>query len=160
MTSVAHFVVPPVVKVVRVRCTQPLAFARFTRDIHLWWPLHSHSLFKGDAAHVAFEPRVGGRLVERNAGGDQRLWGSVTVWEPPSRVAFTWHVGRSPAQGQTVEVEFTPLGCETEVRLTHSGWAALGSNAVAMRNEYDGGWDLVFVRGFCQHANLQRGQDA
>jgi uncharacterized protein YndB with AHSA1/START domain len=148
MSSVVGFNVPPVVKVVRVACDRRDAFERFTRDIDRWWPLRTHSMFKEHAASVALEPRVGGRLVERNAAGDEQQWGSVTAWQPPERVAFTWHVGRGPENAQTIEVTFSPCAEGTEVRLVHSGWEALTERGAAMRDEYNRGWELVFVQCF------------
>ena len=153
MSTVTPFSVPPVVKVVHVRCTPAEAFDRFTRDIHRWWPLRSHSLFGAEATHVGFEPHAGGRLVERNARGEEQQWGSVTVWEPPARLAFTWHVGRTAAHAQLVELTFTPSGDGTEVRLVHRGWEALAERGAAMRDEYDRGWNVVFVQRYGRYAD-------
>lgn len=158
MSTVAAFTVPPVVKVVRVACTPTEAFERFTRDIHRWWPLRTHSMFKDQATHVAFDPRPGGRLIERNAAGEEQQWGSVAVWEPPARVAFTWHVGRSADRAQRVELTFAPCAEGTEVRLVHRGWEALAERGAAMRDEYDRGWNLVFLERYAQYASEEKTQ--
>lgn len=152
MSTVVPFAVPPVVKVVHVACTPAQAFERFTSEIHRWWPTHSHALKPDDVVTVVFEPRVGGRIFERWRGGEEGLWGMVTAWEPGARVAFTWHVGRAPETAQHVEVSFAPQGAGTEVRLVHSGWEALGDQAEALRNNYEGGWELVFVQCYARHA--------
>ena len=157
MSNVVAFEIPPVVKVVRVPCAPAHAFERFTRDIHRWWPLRTHSLSKEDAASVAFEPHVGGRLFERSASGEEQAWGRVTEWEPPRRLAFSWHVGRTPDSAQHVELTFDPCSDGTEVRLVHSGWEALAERAMTMRNEYDRGWNLVFVE---RYADFARGEEA
>jgi uncharacterized protein YndB with AHSA1/START domain len=156
MSSIVSFAVPAVVKVVRVRCTPAQAFARFTRDIDRWWPLSTHSLFKDDATSVAFEPVVGGRLFERNASGDEHVWGRVTAWDPPHGLAFSWHVGRSPETAQRVELAFTPCPGGTEVRLVHSGWEALAQRAATMRDEYERGWNVVFVERYGRFAGEER----
>jgi hypothetical protein len=43
------------------------------------------------------EPRLGGRLFERTSAGDEIAWGEVTVWEPPRRLGYLWHLRRDPA---------------------------------------------------------------
>ena len=35
-----------------------------------------------------------GQIVERSADGETAVWGTVTQWEPPVGVAFTWHPGQ------------------------------------------------------------------
>jgi uncharacterized protein YndB with AHSA1/START domain len=155
MSTVVAFEVPPVVKVVRLRCAPAEAFERFTRDIDRWWPLRTHSLFRDDAAGVAFEPRVGGRLFERSTRGKEQIWGRVSAWEPPRRLAFSWHVGRSPDKAQHVELTFTPVGDGTEVRLVHSGWEALAERAAATREEYERGWNVVFVERYGDFARAE-----
>jgi uncharacterized protein YndB with AHSA1/START domain len=155
MSTVVAFDVPPVVKVVRVTCTPAQAFERFTRDIARWWPLRTHSLFKGDAVSVAFEPRAGGRLFERSAGGDEQVWGLVTAWDPPARLGFTWHVGRSPDTAQHVELTFTSCPEGSEVRLVHSGWEALAQRGAPLRDEYERGWSVVFVERYGDFARSE-----
>jgi hypothetical protein len=36
------------------------------------------------------------------------------------------------------------------VRLTHTGWEALGASAAATREGYDRGWESVFVQRFAE----------
>ena len=150
------FEVPPVVKEIQVACDPATAFDRFTRDIHLWWPLRTHSLNQSDAARVVFEPVVGGRLFERGADGVEHTWGSVSAWEPGARLAFSWHVGRAPETAQAIEVSFSAHGGGTQVRLVHAGWQHLGDRAAAAREEYDGGWERVFKQCYRQFADQGR----
>jgi uncharacterized protein YndB with AHSA1/START domain len=135
---------PPVVKQVLVRADAERAFARFTAEIASWWPLASHSVFEGEADGLTFEGRVGGRIVERAPDGRESVWGTVQAWDPPRRVAFTWHPGRDPATAQDVEVTFTPEGDRTRVRLTHTGFERLGEKdgRLAAR-AYPLGWTYV-----------------
>jgi uncharacterized protein YndB with AHSA1/START domain len=156
--NVAQLPVPPVVKSVTVPIPPPAAVERFTAEIHRWWPVATHSMFGAQSAHVGFEARVGGRLFERRRDGEETTWGSVAAWEPPARVAFSWHVGRGPEGAQRVEVTFAPEpgGTGTVVTLVHSGWESLGERAVPMRDEYDNGWQLVFLTCFARHAGAAR----
>jgi uncharacterized protein YndB with AHSA1/START domain len=140
------FEVPPVVKEIHVPCDAATAFERFTRDIHLWWPVRTFSLNRTDDARVAFEPAVGGRLFERGADGVEHTWGSVSAWEPGRRVAFSWHVGRGPELAQAIEVSFTARDDGTQVRLVHAGWHHLGEHAAEARAQYQNGWERVFMQ--------------
>ncbi|MGD2070707.1 MAG: SRPBCC domain-containing protein [Gemmatimonadota bacterium] len=126
------------------------AFRRFTAEIGTWWPAHTHSVSGEACRDVVMEGRVGGRLFEIDGEGREEPWGEVTVWEPPSRVAFTWHPGRSPTTAQRVDVSFEPEEGGTRVVLVHSGWEALGEGATDMRDQYVPGWENVldhFRRG-------------
>lgn len=133
----------PIHKVVRVRASQELAFRRFTAEIGSWWPLASHSVSEGQAETVVLEGRVGGRIVEKARGGGECVWGTVTAWEPPGRVAFTWHPGRSPEQAQDIEVRFSAEGERTRVDLVHRGFERLGTDAKKARRGYPIGWAYV-----------------
>jgi uncharacterized protein YndB with AHSA1/START domain len=150
--TVVSLPVPPVVKSVLVPCGPPAAFDAFTRDIHRWWPTTTHALNAPHESHVAFDPHVGGRLFERGADGVEHAWGCVTAWEPPHRLAFTWHVGRSPDTAQQVELRFSAHPGGTRVELVHTGWERLGSEGAGMREQYDRGWNLVFVERFGGYA--------
>jgi uncharacterized protein YndB with AHSA1/START domain len=120
------------------------AFAAFTGEIGLWWPLARHSVGGERARDVIIEPCVGGRILEQIEGGEQAQWGTVVRWEPPQRLAFTWHPGRPDgAPATSVEVTFTPApGDATLVAIEHSGWERLATPAET-RREYLNGWPTV-----------------
>ena len=136
-------------KSVRVKGSVEAAFRLFTDGIGKWWPLATHSVCQNDAVACAVEGRVGGRLFERDRTGKEHIWGTVTAWQPPSRVAFTWHPGRAADTAQSVEVKFSDAGAGmTLVELAHTGWAKLGEKAATARESYTKGWEFVFVECF------------
>jgi uncharacterized protein YndB with AHSA1/START domain len=115
---------------VAVAVAPRVAFEIFTADIDRWWRRgikfrHSTS----SSALLRVEPEVGGRLFEAfDAGGATHVVevGRVQVWEPPTRLKFTWRNGNFAAHETTqVDVEFAPTASGTLVTVTHSGWAAL-----------------------------------
>jgi uncharacterized protein YndB with AHSA1/START domain len=118
------------------------AFALFTDGIAEWWPLEKYSIHEERAATVAFEGRVGGRLYEVSDEGEEGLWGRVTAWEPPHRLAYTWHPGRGEETAQEVEIRFIPDADGTRLELEHRGW----ERAPEARAGYDKGWDAVLER--------------
>jgi uncharacterized protein YndB with AHSA1/START domain len=134
----------PLVVEVTVPAPPGRAFDYFTRDIARWWPLGTHSVGRESAANVAFEGGAGGRLVETTRDGARCIWGTVDAWEPGARVRFSWHPGRDETTAQWVEVTFVAVTGGTRVRLTHGGWEALEDDAASTRDNYVGGWALVF----------------
>ncbi|RPI04718.1 MAG: ATPase, partial [Actinobacteria bacterium] len=50
------------------------AFALFTERIGTWWPTQTHSIGEERVAEVVFEPRVGGRLIERLDDRTEYAW--------------------------------------------------------------------------------------
>lgn len=123
-----------------VECGVEHAFDTWARRIDLWWPA-DHTV-SGDAdLTVVLEPRVGGRLFERRADGREHDWGEVTAWEPPARLAYTWHLKRDRADATDVEILFSALGRgRTQVVIEHSGWERLGADGVPWRDRNHGGW--------------------
>lgn len=140
-------VIAPVVKQATVPLSQEEAFAAFTEEIGAWWPTASHSVALDQCVDVTMGPQLGGQIVERAADGATHVWGTITDWDPPRRVAFTWHPGTPPDESTHVEVVFaatdTDTGAGTRVTLTHTGWENR-PDAEAARNNYDPGWDFVF----------------
>lgn len=133
-------------KKVVVPASPDAAFRRFTREIGAWWPVARFSVHGEAVASVEFGEEEGGRVVERGPDGEEAVWGTVTAWDPPRRVAFTWHPGRPASSAQELDLKFVATGDGgTEVTLAHGGWEALGEGAVAKRAEYDGGWDYVLT---------------
>src|SRR6185295_18241147 len=144
MTSPARdAALTPLHKSITVNADQKSAFRRFTTEMTSWWPLQSHSVGQANTERVVFEGRVGGRIHEVFRNGGESVWGTVKVWDPPSRVAFTWHPGDAPDTAQLIEVKFIAQGNQTRVELTHSGWEALGDRARIARRGYPIGWAYV-----------------
>ncbi len=77
--------------------------------------------------------------------------GSVLAWQSPTRVAFSFHPGRDAMEAQTVEVTFSAAPEGTIVVLTHSGWEKLSANAQQARDNYNQGWEGVFVTAYPEH---------
>lgn len=136
--------VAPLVKNVTVACTIDLAFTLFTDRIGDWWPLSTHSVAESAAGSVAIEGRVGGRIVESCTDGSEDVWGTITVWSPPRRLAFSWHPGRPAAEATQIEVSFAATGDTTELTLVHAGWESVSQGSVR-REGYDTGWDGVLA---------------
>jgi uncharacterized protein YndB with AHSA1/START domain len=127
-------------KSVLVDADPETAFRVFTDKIQSWWPLEKHGIFGEDAEALAFEE---GQIVERAKDGREAVWGKVLVWEPPTRLHFTWRPGFDADRPDTeLEITFTPEGEGTRVDLVHSGWDKLEDGAKS-RAGYEGGWDGV-----------------
>ena len=138
--------VPPIRREILVDADPATAFEVFTDGLGQWWPLEEFSVH-GKGATVAFDE---GRLIEHSADGEAAVWGTVTRWEPPEAVAFTWHPGRPAERASHVTVTFAAAGGQTLVRLEHAGWEAFADPAAA-RAEYEHGWPLVLDR-YREHA--------
>jgi len=144
--------VTPLRKSVAVPLPVPDAFDLFTTEMDRWWPLRTHSVHGDRASHCGIEPRIGGEIYEVARDGARSTWGRVIVWDPPSRVAFTWHPGRDATTAQEVEVTFRPVGTDTVVDLEHRGWQMLAERAAAVRDQYDNGWESVLRTGLVDAA--------
>ena len=123
-----------------VDCPADHAFEVWTGGIDTWWPTDHTS--SGDAAtHVVLEGRTGGRIFERTLGGAEHDWGEVTVWEPPSRLSYLWHLRRDRADATEVEIRFVAAGASTtRVEIEHRGWERLGTGGEEQRDRNRGGW--------------------
>lgn len=130
-------------KSVTVDASVERAFEIFTEGIATWWPLRTHSVGRERSETVVMEGRAGGRLYERLTDGEEALWGTILVWEPPHRLVFSWHPGRSEDTSQEVELRFTSEGAGARIELEHRGWERLGERAAEVRPQYDEGWNGV-----------------
>jgi uncharacterized protein YndB with AHSA1/START domain len=125
-------------KTITVAASPEQAFETFTRGMGGWWPGGPHTVFENRAA-VVVDERVGGRVYERSADGEEHDWADVVGWEPPHRLVLRWRVNpeRTPTE---VEVRFTPEDGRTRVDLEHRGWDDPDARAM-----YNGGWDKVLA---------------
>ena len=116
----------PIEKKLRVPLSVEDAFELFTHRIAEWWPLAQHSVSQASAESCVIEPRVGGRIYEKDSGGNEHTWGTVQRFDPPNALAFSWHPGRDPETAQRVAVTFESTGEGCELHLIHEGWATYG----------------------------------
>jgi len=130
------------------------AFAVFTERFGDFKP-PEHNLLGVPIAETVFEPKAGGHIYDRGTDGSECRWARVLVFDPPSRVVFSWDIGPSwqieADPGNTSEVEVTFVAespHRTRVELEHRhidrhgpGWEAL-SDGVGE----DQGWPLYLDR--------------
>ena len=145
MTATSTFTIAPVRKTIVVNATQATCFDVFTRGIDRWWP-KSHNLGATPLTESIIEPRQGGRWYSVHEDGSETVTGIMKVWEPPSRVVFSWDINADwkpdTTVGSEVEVRFIAEGpSRTRVELEHRAFEAMGqTGGEKMRAAVDGGW--------------------
>jgi uncharacterized protein YndB with AHSA1/START domain len=127
------------------------AFAVFTEKMAAWWPA-THHIGKQPFTEIELEQRRGGRWFERAAAGSECDWGRVVAWEPPNRVAFSWHLQSDwkfdpdPQKASEVEIRFFAEGTgKTRVELEHRNLERHGAAWEQVRTGVDspGGWTAI-----------------
>ncbi len=138
-------IIAPVHKTLVLSCTPEHAFAVFTDGMSTWWPIETHSEHgAGGTAHIDEHA-----IYEISKDGVRNEWGTVLVWEPPSRIVVTWAPGADKSVTTELELRFAadgPEGSTTRFELIHRGWERHGEGAVDLSNRYGVGWDGVLER--------------
>ncbi len=126
-----------------VNCPVDHAFDVWTRRTSTWWP-PSHTVTGEQGLQVVFEGRPGGRIFERTVMGREVEWGEVTVWEPPRRLCYLWHIRTDRADATEVEIRFSRRGeTATRIDIEHRGWERLGARGPGWRDANKSGWNGV-----------------
>jgi uncharacterized protein YndB with AHSA1/START domain len=127
-----------------------IAFTVFTEDMSSWWP-RDHHIIQAPLDHMVFEPKPGGRVYDVGTDGSECQWARVLVYEPPSRVVFSWDISMQwqvetdPAKTSEVEVRFSAEGAaRTKVELEHRHIERHGDGWESMRDAVgsDNGWNV------------------
>jgi uncharacterized protein YndB with AHSA1/START domain len=93
------------------------------------------------------EPRLGGRVFERTPDGTEIDWGEVTLWSPPERLGYLWHIRRDRSDATDVELTFVDMGGgRTRLDIVHTGWERLGADGGAFRDANTDGWSSLIPR--------------
>lgn len=130
------------------------AFTVFTARFGDFKP-REHNLLAVPIVETVFEPEVGGHIYDVGTDGSRCEWARVLVFEPPSRVVFTWDIGPTwqvesdLARTSEVEVRFVAEADDrTRVELEHRNLERHGPNwrGVADGVGGDAGWPLYLNR--------------
>src|SRR6266511_1969067 len=130
------------------------AFHAFTEDFGSFKP-PEHNMLGVEIAETVFEPRVGGHLYDRGVDGRECRWARILVYEPPTRVVFSWDISPNwqveadPNKTSEVEVRFiAETDQRTRVELEHrnlerhgDGWEGVRAGVAG-----DDGWPLYLRR--------------
>lgn len=126
-----------------VECAVDHAFRVWTADTSSWWPV-THTVTEEPGVQVVFQGHPGGRIFERTPAGTEVEWGEITVWEPPHRLGYLWHIRTDRSDATEVEIRFVEQDAErTRVEIEHRGWERLGARGPAWRLTNRAGWDGV-----------------
>jgi hypothetical protein len=127
-----------------VACSVEHAFHTWTSRIDAWWP-RDHTV-TGRADLVVLQGTVGGRIYERTSDGTEHDWGEITVWKPPTQLAYLWHLGRDRGDATEVEIHFVAQGdSATRVEIEHRGWQSLAGGD-EWRDRNHAGWQTLLPR--------------
>jgi uncharacterized protein YndB with AHSA1/START domain len=126
-----------------VACSPGHAFRVWTSRISTWWP-SDHTVSGQSDLEIVLQSGVGGRIYERTAEGVEYDWGEVTIWEPPTRLAYEWRLRQDRADATEVEIRFLALGASaTRVEIEHRGWERLGAAGEEKRSQNGAGWQTL-----------------
>ncbi|STZ72782.1 activator of Hsp90 ATPase 1 family protein [Mycolicibacterium fortuitum] len=146
--------IEPIRKSVVVDAPVERAFSVFVERFDAIKP-REHNLLSVPIAQTVFQPRVGGKIYDVGTDGSRCEWARVLVYEPPSRIVFswdigpTWHLESDPARTSEVEVRFIAEDDgRTRVELEHrhlerhgDGWRSVADGV-----DGDAGWPLYLSR--------------
>jgi len=133
------------------------AFATFVERFGDFKP-EEHNLLGAPISETRFEPHVGGHIYDRAEDGSECRWARVLVYEPPTRVVFSWDINpywqleADEANASEVEVRFiaeTPQ--RTRLELEHRNLDRHGPGWEGVRDGVadDAGWPL-YLEGYAQ----------
>ena len=103
---------PDMTEEIVVEVDPTTAFTAFTDEYDQWWgngPIDAEETWR--LVENRIEPGVGGRIVA-DYGDEQIVTGTITVWEPGARLAWTTR------NDVSFDVEFEALASGTRVRVT------------------------------------------
>ncbi len=139
-------------KRMNVNAPVEIAWRVFTEKMGTWWPLTAYKIGKVPAVDAIVEPRVGGRWYERGEDGSTCQWGSVLVWEPPTRLVLSWDITADwqydPSLKTEIEIHFVAEGkSATRVELEHRCLDRYGARRAEMRRIFDteGDWGRLLA---------------
>jgi uncharacterized protein YndB with AHSA1/START domain len=118
-------------------------------EIDAWW--HPDFYMAGEPHHIAFEPKLGGRLYELTEQGSGLTWYQVIAIEPGKSVtlAGTFAPPFAGPATNTMHLSLEPKGDgQTVLRLSES---VFGNVSEKMKTMLEEGWKQLFEGGLKKH---------
>lgn len=127
------------------------AFRYFVYDLNAWWP-KEYTWSQEGLQSIRIDPRENGLCTEIGPHNFRCDWGRVVLFEPNSKIIFTWQISPTrvpepnPEKASEVSVSFTAHGqSETIIHFEHSHFDKHGKGfedyVQAMNSET--GWDYI-----------------
>lgn len=129
----------PIVVEFEVDAPPARAFEVWTDRCGIWWP-PSHTMSQSEDFDVVYEPYAGGRIYEKASDGTEYEWGEVTVWEPPNRLEYLWHIFLDRDKATKVSLAFTESGSGSVVKLENSGFEVFAEAAAERKPRVETAW--------------------
>ncbi|SNY48939.1 SRPBCC family protein [Paractinoplanes atraurantiacus] len=145
---------PTVTRQIVVKAPVERAFEVFTQRFGDVKP-REHNLLGSPLVETVFEPKVGGNIYDRAEDGTECRWARVLVFEPPTRVVFSWDIGvqwtieEDLENTSEVEVRFVAEGPDqTRIVLEHRHLDRHGPGWQSLRDgvNHEEGWPLYLER--------------
>jgi uncharacterized protein YndB with AHSA1/START domain len=135
------------------------AFELFTTGMTTWWP-REYTWSQDSLEDIRIEPGAGRFCVEEGPHGFAIHWGRVLVWEPYTRLEFTWQISPDrqpvpdPDRASEVDIRFVARDDEnpeqgpTTIELEHRHFERHGDGAAGYRDAMASpqGWPLILKR--------------
>ncbi len=126
------------------------AFGLWTEHVNLWWPA-GHSISQHPGVRMAFEARLGGRLLERVPEGPEIVWGRVVGWQAPSSIRYAFSPGGGGEYTSDVQVSFVARPGGSQLNVRHERGQFTADRWESMQGRFEQHWDLV-LPAFEEHS--------
>lgn len=114
-------------------------FDALTKDVSAWWG-EPHMYDEARAKDIRLNPVLGGEFYEDWGGGEGATYATVTLVRRPERLRMSGAMGMSGAVAGIIDIQLTPHGRGTVVRLAHR---AVGEVTDETRAGYSRGWAVL-----------------
>ena len=131
-----------IVKSVLLPLAPTAAFALFTQQISVWWPVDRRHTRDPHSDICLLET---GRFYERARDGREIELGHVRSWNPPNHILLDFFIGTGPETPTEVEVTFVAQEAGTLVTVTHRPKPSSETLWTERAPRYARSWELVLV---------------
>lgn len=133
---------------VHISADQQRVWNAIIHETPRWWRRDFN--VGGESALMTIEPRVGGRMFEDWGNDRGALWGTVLLFDPPSRLELVAHLTPSFGGPATciIQIALRADRDQTVLSLSDSFFGRADQGTVT---SLSGGWKLLFAEALKQY---------